>query len=126
MQKITYYSLIKEDLVKKILFQGTLKALLGMVLMFMGLFIPGILIIGWGLIPYRKIKKLQHHPDTIHLTQNHLLLKNATLARTDITKMEFIEGDRFGILIFLKDRSYFAPYFSRTVFEALTEQDEES
>lgn len=130
MQKITYYSQIKPDLLKKALFTGTLKAFFGLIIMFFGgpfLFIPAVLIIGWGLIPYRKLKKLEANPYTLHLTEDNLILvtkKTSVIPLDAIQKFEYIDGLPSGILIFLKERTYFAPYFSKRTFYDLTESEE--
>lgn len=120
MRKITYYSLVKEEHLRKTLFLGTLKALLGLILMFFS-FIPGLLLIGWGLIPYRKLKKLQDHPEPLHLTEEHLIWKKDYIPLCTIERMEYFEGEKFGIILFLKERTLFLPYFSKRTFTELTE-----
>lgn len=129
MDTITYYSTVKAEILKKSLFNGTLKATLGLLVMFTGFFIPGILLIGWGLIPYRKLKKLENNPYTLHLTESHLILqtkKRYILPLKEIQKIEYIEGLPFGILITTKERTLFAPYFSKRTFTDLTELDRAS
>lgn len=125
MQEITYYSLVKPDVLRKTLFVGTAKAVVGLLLMFFGgpfFFIPGILVIGWGLIPYRKLKKLEHNPYALILTEKGIVLqtkKRVFIPNEDIVKMEYIDGTPFGILITLKERTLFAPYFSKRTFDDL-------
>lgn len=132
MHTLTYYSTVKADVLKKSLFWGTLKATLGLLVMFFGgpfLFIPGVLLIGWGLIPYRKLKKLENNPYTIHLTETHLILrtkKSTAISLNEIEKMEYVDGMPFGILITTKERTLFAPYFSKRTFTDLTELDRAS
>lgn len=127
MQKITFYSIVKDDVVKKALFLGTLKATFGLILMFFGgpfAFIPAVLCIGWGLIPYRKLKKQQTIPNTLDITEDFIRLnltgkKSKIILLDQIKKLEYVENQ--GILFFLEESSLFAPYFSKRVFDEINE-----
>jgi hypothetical protein len=122
MQRLTFYSIVKDDIVNQTLFQGTIKATLGLILMFFGgplLVIPGLLCIGWGLIPYRTLKKQQVTPNTIDITDAFLKIslngkKPKFIPLNQIEKLEYLEDK--GILFFFDNTTLFAPYFSKRTF----------
>ena len=77
MDSLTFYGRVPPYLIKKTLFWGTLKGFFGLILLPFGgvFFIVGLLLIAWGLIPYRQLKKLEQAPPTLTLTDQGLSYK---------------------------------------------------
>lgn len=120
-----YRSSIHSPLLKKALLQGSCLAGLGAFLLLTGTFLPlGILkvwgpfiflislaLIGWGLIPYRRLKQLETEPHEILLSNNQLLFcwrKKPVFAiqLEGIKKAVFISSrDGYGIGVSLIDSS---------------------
>jgi len=77
MDSQTFYGRVPPNLIKKTLLLGSLKGFLGLILLPFGgiFFIAGLLLIAWGLIPYRQLKKLEQAPPTLTLTDQGLSYK---------------------------------------------------
>lgn len=138
-------SSISSEFLKKILIKGTLISGLGMsILVLAGAFLPieslqrwGIWIFAfamgctaWGLIPYKRLQKLQTSPDEIRVTEDHILhyVKNQKevyrLPLSDIQKVRWIDKPNiYGICLELKSTSkpFLFPYFSKKSFLEFSE-----
>lgn len=152
MNHLVLYSSVHPSLLKKVLFKGFLLGLIGvLIILFSGTFLPpnilkiwgvwvfilGITLIAWGLIPYRKLSRLAAKPNQILVSKDHLeyysggILKMSLLLQT-IEKWDFIQqGTMYGIRIEIKSKSndlekeeIFLPYFSKRSFNELKEMIE--
>ncbi len=133
---LTLYSAIKADLLKKALFIGTLIALPG-ILLIVGLgawmperylnnfgffaFATGIGLITYGLLPYRRLSRLESFPYKLVLDETTLILFHRDKVKlkvlfSEISHLDYFNEQReYGINIFFKDKKVkmaFLPYFS--------------
>lgn len=120
-----YRSSIHSPLLQKTLMRGSLLAGIGAFLLLAGtflspaslkiwgplIFFTGLGLIGWGLIPYRRLKRLETEPHEIHLSNNQLLFcwrkkPVFTIQLDGIEKAVFISsGDVYGIGLSLVNAS---------------------
>jgi hypothetical protein len=140
---ITLRTSVKPHLKRIAVLRGTATACLGgLILVATGVFLKpdllqllglplwilGLLLIAMGLLPYRKLSRLEMHPDTIVIRPEDTLQYNVkgkkpvTIPLATIAKMEYIDiSNGYGILLYLKDpkRTIFCPYFSQNSYEEL-------
>lgn len=118
MDSLTFYGRVPPDLIKKALLWGSLKGFFGLILLpFGGLFfIAGLLLIAWGLIPYRQLKKLEQAPPTLTLTNHGLSYKvgekTTFFSSNDIQTIDYKE-DKIVI------QGIALPLFSEKTFQQL-------
>lgn len=127
------FSVVKGEVKKRLMIRGLLFATVGgLLLLGMGIFakleflslwgIPsfalGIFLIAFGIIPYRKITKLEIHPHQILFDREALTFisnkgSNATIPYREITKIRYFEGKiRYGIWLERQNNApVFLPYF---------------
>lgn len=125
MQSEKYRSSIHTPLLQKALMRGSFLAGIGALALLAGTFLPpenlkiwgpflflfSLGLIGWGLIPYRRLKRLETEPHEILITKDRLLFcwrkKPAfSIPLKRIKKAVFISsGDVYGIGISLEDAS---------------------
>ena len=127
------FSVVKGRVKKRLMVRGLLFASLGgLILLGMGTFakvelltfwgIPsfalGIFLVAFGMIPYRKITKLETHPHQILFDREALTFisnkgSNATIPYREITKIRYFEGKmRYGIWLERKNKGpIFLPFF---------------
>ena len=152
MDRITFHSTVTHAIKKRALFRGTFIAAIGIgAIAFGGVFLSpkqldvwglplilfGILFIAWGLIPYRRLCRLETTPNRIEMSEEALTFFQGKVALTripliSIEKLEYVEKPSlYGIKVHLKDplpekvilyskhASLFLPYFSRRTFVQL-------
>lgn len=154
-------SSIRSSLLRFTLWKGTLMAALGAsVLLYAGLYMPvdtlnkwglPMLLVGGGLItlgllPYRKLKRLEIKPDELMLSETHLQFTSQgklmiTIPLQSIDKTAYLEeGRQYGIGVWLKKPlprlpssqqkmqrfgcSLFFPYFSERAYTLLREDSD--
>lgn len=141
---ITLYTSIKPRLLKRKVIIGTILAVFGTALLLYGtlflsveemqrwgwlLFFSFIILISLGLIPYRRLSRLEKQPNKITLTdRNTFIYRTLEVPLNAIEKAEYYEtSDKYGIKIWLKDRSeaIFLPYFTERSFAQLKENLED-
>lgn len=125
-QSFVIRSSISSSLLKKVLFRGFCIALVGiLLLLFAGIFIPashlkdwggGIFLISlalitWGLLPYRRLSKLQLKPNEIVITGgddcNYYVKgrKIISFSLQSVDVMDYVDHSlRYGIQVWLKSR----------------------
>jgi hypothetical protein len=141
---------ITPGLLRFALFRGTLMGGIGAaILLFSGIFLPPALLqgwgfflfmlsiglIAWGLIPYRRLKRLETNPNRLILDSEgaiHFLAKGKVLQsipREAVKSLRWVEKrptgwfstglPAYGIEISLpqKEHSYFFPYFGKAASE---------
>lgn len=93
-------------------------------------FLGGALIV-WGLLPYRRLCRIEMKPNEVHIDQNGLLTYYETgepkfsLQTAKIDRIEPVnEGKVYGMAVYLKGsarKSYdiFLPYFKKNSVEML-------
>lgn len=143
-QEITLRSSIKPELMRKLLFKGTLLAGIGAVsILLAGLFLSPdylaiwglpIFLIGMGLItigllPYRRLKRLELNPHKLIIRPSEsvqLLIKGKTvlvIPWNEIAKIEYEDHEtNYGIRFFFKSSEnipIFIPFFSRRSYQTL-------
>lgn len=138
MDSLNLYTAITPGLLKKKLIDGFLLALIGIVFIVFGaifldaddlstwgflVFVPAILLIGCGLVPYKRLKRLSEKPETLTISQEgNLIYKNRVLIPLeDIENVFYIDTSKiYGIGIRTKTkRSFFFPYFSQRSYDEL-------
>jgi len=135
---------VTTSLLKKSLFSGMVKASIGITLIVMtGTFLPlpqlqtwglpiffaSLLLIIIGLVPYKKLSRLQTNPYHLRIEEEKLILlspKLIPLQTLPIDTMQEISHTThnhiYGITIILKDgEKHFFPYFSKRSFDELKE-----
>lgn len=117
-------SVISSELMKNVLFRGFAIAFAGMFLLLAaGVFIPfsilqywgwiifllSLGLIAWGLIPYRRLSRLQLKPNELILSEGHLLSFNSkgnrvlSLPFQSIDKLSYVDHAQcYGIAVWLK------------------------
>lgn len=116
-------SSVKNSLVKKALFRGTFISASGVILLLItGSFVPkpllttlglptlliSSMLIGYGLLPYRKLSRLQLRPHELRCDERHLLFarEGKLLLKIPVSSVEKIEygerEERYGLRISLK------------------------
>ncbi|QVL57507.1 MAG: hypothetical protein KFB93_00065 [Simkaniaceae bacterium] len=127
------FSIVKTEVKKRLLLKGMLLSILGIFLLIgMGTFakvtvlsvwgLPsfcvGIFLIGWGLIPYRNLTRLETHPHQILFEKDHLTFisthgNHVLVPYRNIGEISYVEaGNRYGIRLSLKEGDpLFLPYF---------------
>ncbi len=118
MDSLTFYGRVPPDLIKKALLWGSFKGFFGLILLPFGgiFFIAGLLLIAWGLIPYRQLKKLEQAPPTLTLTDQGLSYKvgekTSFFSTSDIQAIDYKDGS---III----QGAVLPLFSEKTFQQL-------
>lgn len=127
------FSVVKGEVKRRLLLRGLLfSSVGGLLLLGMGTFareeiltvwgLPsfalGIFLIALGMIPYRRMTKLETHPHQILFDREALTFisnkgNNATIPYRDITKIRYFEGKtRYGLWLDRKEASpIFLPFF---------------
>lgn len=124
MDTITLRTSIRPQLKRLLLFRGTILGLLGMgALLYGGIFVPvealtswggalvlvSFILIGWGLIPYRRITKMEESPNRLVITEDEMMhyhrhgkdiLKFPLKALKDVRFID--DGSLYGIALDLK------------------------
>lgn len=116
-------SIIKPSLKKVALLRGTILGILGIALWLYGgiflstnsltiwgwpIFIVGLLLITWGLLPYRKLTRLENNPNEIIVTDlEELYFKQGTpvfkIALENIEEMAYVDNNsHYGIGLWIK------------------------
>lgn len=90
------------------------------------LWVVGMLLIAWGLIPYKYLKGISENPNTIYLDDENVFhyisrgKERLTLELSSINKVQFIDDPKkYGILLKVRDRDYFFPYFTISSYHKL-------
>lgn len=126
---------------KWILIQGSLLAILGaLMLVFSGIFLPVVILKKWGLliflfslgliaaglIPYRRLQRLEIKPDQLILLEKGLIYKKAgdqewQFSFDSIQSVDFVDNPwRYGILLRIENQwDVFLPYFTRRSYDEL-------
>lgn len=118
------FSIVKVEVKKRLLFRGMFLAFTGVSLLigmgtfadvemlsFWGIptFIVGVFLIGWGLIPYRNLTRLETHPHYLLLENNHLTFvsthgNHVLVSYENIHAISYVETkNRYGIRLDLKE-----------------------
>ncbi len=135
---IVLRSTIRPELMRRTLFRGSLIAGIGIIfLVLAGIFLPvGLLslwgipiylfslgLVTWGLLPYRKLTRLEKKPEKICISNDGLLTyQNMIIPLLSIKSCEYIDDEnRYGIKITLKGdlKGQFFPYFSERSFNTI-------
>ena len=124
-QVVHIYSTVRPELKKRVLLYGTAYAALGALLVLIsGLFLPpfwmqyfgfplliiGILVIAWGLMPYKRVTRLETQPHELVVTDDqnlHYAVSGQhvlTVPLQAIERLSFCDEnvDRYGIALDLK------------------------
>lgn len=137
MTALTLHSSIKPDLKRKMLFRGSaIAAVGGLIILIAGALTPpkDLEIWGWpivilsfglialGMIPYRRLCRLEDNPNKLLLTDKNEIIyihsgrKRVTIPYSAIEKMEYLQdGALYGIGIWLKK----SPPIKMTVHDIL-------
>lgn len=139
-------SSIKPDLMKKALFRGSFLGGMGVIILFFsGAFLPVHILSIWGIplfflsmgfitfgmLPYRKLTRLEKVPDELILSSKDLLVyrrKGKVIFTTPLSSIRTCsykdDESVYGITITLSEsgKEYFFPYFSERAAKSLTEQ----
>lgn len=127
------FSKIRKTTKKNLLIRGLILATFGSLLLFgMGTFASigtlstlgfptfalSMLLIGFGLIPYRKYVKLETHPHQVRFEKASLTFtsnrgNHLTIPYTEISEVSFIDGKhKYGVMLKRKGKgSLYFPYF---------------
>jgi|GEM_PF-3149507 len=139
----TVYSSILPNLKQKLLVRGTFLGVIGAgILLFFGvwtsevflskwgflIFCLGIAIISIGMIPLRRIQRLENLPHRLSITRDALIFEKPgrsplQLLRTEIINTKFLQrGDLYGIEVMTSTlQKFFFPYFSESSANTLSE-----
>lgn len=140
---LTLRSSIKPALMRHILMRGSCISGIGVIILLLSgaylspdhlkiwglpIFIAGIALITWGMLPYRRLRHLELHPYRITVDAEGSLQFSKdskpifTTPIEAIAQINYIEKKHlYGIEITLKDnRTQFFPYFSPHSFHELT------
>lgn len=141
-QQFSFWTTIQPSLLKRTLLQGTLLAGSGAVLLAFSsvlipkniletwgifLFLIAAFLMGAGLVPYRKLQKLETNPDKISLGDDgnfYYLRSDKVLFTTSFKEIEALDWverkNIYGISLKLKNgKSKFLPYFSYRSFQEM-------
>lgn len=112
------YGRVPTIALQKALYWGSLKGFLGLILLPFGglIFVAGLLLIAWGLIPYRKLKTLSTSPPVITITDEGVTYFNGTL-QTFFPLSSIHSSEYKTDTIFLNSTPL--PYFSEKSFYEL-------
>jgi len=143
METIKLRSSIKPTLKRKVLMRGTLIAGLGgIILLYCGVFTPAetleqwgmipfllaVILITVGLLPYRKLTRLETTPhEIVGYTNDRLDVflkkrKRHSIPLDAIEGLHYIEKkDRYGIELYTAEGNLFLPYFSERACRSLRE-----
>lgn len=134
MDQLKLYSTVLSRVKKRLLFRGLTLALCGALLLStMGVWAPlsvlevwglptfclGIFLIGWGLIPYRKLTRLETHPHQLIIDETSLTFLASrggvrTYHLSEIKQMNYWESKtRYGLQLELESGRVFLPHFLR-------------
>lgn len=136
---MVFYTTVTDTVKRGALFRGTSIAAIGiLIIAFSGAFLSpkqldvwglpillsGIFLIARGLIPYRKLCRLETAPNKITLSEEGLTLfegkKVHRVPLSEIERLEYTEKKGlYGICLYAKGGTLFLPYFSRRVLESL-------
>lgn len=125
-------TVVTESLLSRTLIRGSVLAGLGIALILaislewpgfwtIPLFLAGLGLIAWGLVPYRQLTKLQLNPHKLEITDGKLRYirpKERTLVipLSEIESVEHVETKRiYGLKIRTKKGERFMPYFPESV-----------
>jgi hypothetical protein len=157
---ITLRTTVSNELLHQALFKGTFFAAIGcFILIFASVALPvkvlapwgwafivlAVGLIAYGLIPYKKLSRLQLHPHKLILTEDTLTYQKKepilTLPLISVERFEFT-GDGIGVILKSppkepvrlftkkipqkKGMDLFFPHFGKTAFKHLTESDREA
>lgn len=136
----THYSVVSDSLKKRKLFHGIMIALPGlMLLLFMGTFANaellkkwgafsftiGIFLIASGLLPYKRLMRLEMNPHQLICKEDRLELYMRgrlcrTVARDQIVKLEYLDKPSFyGVKLTLKKGITLLPFFKQQIIKDL-------
>ena len=143
METLTLFSSIKKELLQQQLMRGSAVAAIGALILIFGgtwvpqaslsfwglpLFLVGIGLITWGMLPYRRLKQLENSPYVIKV-ENHTIYcfkggkETYRLDMNNIENLEYVDDVRlYGIRIILKspeNSTVFLPYFSKNSYVIL-------
>jgi hypothetical protein len=138
MDTLTLRTSVRPELKRTLLIRGMILAVIGLALLMVGgiflppetlkqwgfpLFLVSILCIGGGLIPYKRVVKLESAPDSIVISdRGEIHYKGKTYRMDAVEKVEFYENRGYGIKMTLKtSETVFLPYFSKRSCEELQE-----
>lgn len=121
---LTIRSSINHNLYKKTLFRGSFLSFLGFLPLLYGslwmdaatlsvwgipLFIVGMGLIMWGMLPFKRIKELERDPNELHWIDNHSISydhkgkKTMTIPINSIENLTYLEGNTiYGIKLTFK------------------------
>lgn len=138
---MTLRTSVKPQLLKWVLFLGSFFAILGAcLLLFSGIALPvdslkkwgpllfllSLGLIAGGLIPYRRLQKLEVNPDQLVILEKGLIYKRAgvqewQLPFDSIQSADYIDNPwRYGILLHVENSwDIFLPYFTKRAYEEL-------
>lgn len=142
--RYTFFSSVHPKLLKKVLYQGTLIAGIGVLMLVSAsifstpqflskwgiyIFIIAAFLMALGLIPYRHLQRLEENPNKITLSENGLLhyYKGKSLSFSiplkDIQSISWMENPYlYGIKLHIKhDKFKFLPFFSKRSYNELNE-----
>lgn len=141
METLTLYSSIKKELMQQQLVRGSAIAVFGAIILVFGgtwvpqnslaywglpLFLVGIGLITWGMLPYRKLKQLEEHPYVVKIENGTMhCFKSGRevyqLHLEQVKSVEYVDDERhYGIKIAMRpSESLFLPYFSKHSFEMI-------
>lgn len=142
--QFSFWTTVKPQLLKKVLLQGTALAGCGATILILAgilmprntleiwgvyLFFLSAIFIAVGLVPYRRLQKLETNPDKITLSDDSVLHYHKgdrilfSIPLDHIQSLEWIEKKNiYGITLFLKNgQSKFLPFFSHRSFQELQE-----
>ncbi|NGX51619.1 MAG: hypothetical protein K1060chlam2_01492 [Chlamydiae bacterium] len=128
----TLFSLIRPEVKGRLFRRALLTASPGIsLLLCMGIFAPielvdrwgiavfavGIFLIGWGMIPYRRVSRLELKPHRIEFSETEI----AGIALKEIESLTYVEGKRYyGIRLIMKNgKRLNFPYFSKSAYASL-------
>ncbi len=134
MDHLKLFSVAKSKVKRYLLFRGITLGGLGMCILFVfgvwgtlsfldvwgfPLFALAILLIAWGLIPYKRFSHLETHPHSILLEEKRLVFISNKGGRwsalyTDIHQLSYFESKRtYGLRIETEKSRVILPYFLR-------------
>ncbi len=135
---------IKPDLMRKALFRGSLLGGSGAIILFLSgtflrvqilsiwglpLFFLSLGLITLGMLPYRRLTRLEKNPDGIIVSSDDLFIyrrKGKVILTTPLSMIiscEYVDDESlYGIKIKANGIEYFLPYFSERASKSLIEQ----
>ncbi len=143
---LSLFSCVHPQLMRSTLFRGVGLALLGLTpLIYAGLFLPvtplnrwgaplfllSMLLITWGLLPYRKLTRLEKKPDQLLIQENGTIeyyvrgILQLSMAQDEIDHVSYFHSpSKYGIALWRKASKQeisplFFPYFSERSYREL-------